>query len=107
MGKQQLSMSPDEFILEVLFKTGNTIVLRIKVIVNLTTCSLRLVYHQKKALNFLLKPTSTSHGWEGWISVEWGICLFGHASPTNSWMLNNFCNDEKKVQLSMNKYDAK
>ena len=93
--KQQLSMSPDEFILAVLFKFENTICSE-----NWSySCDLlaKASVSSNEALNFLHKPTSTSHGWEGWISVEWGICLPGRVSPANSSMLHNFCNDKKKA----------
>ena len=48
-------MSPDEFIIEVCFKTGKTVV-RIEDIVNLTTSSLRLVYHQMRLQISCLNP---------------------------------------------------
>ena len=54
VGKRQLSMSPYIFIFEVLFTTGTLFVLRIEVIVNSTTCSLRLVYRQMNPLPPLL-----------------------------------------------------
>ena len=54
VGKRQLSMSPYIFIFEVLFITGTLFVLRIEVIVNSTTCSLRLVYRQMNPLPPLL-----------------------------------------------------
>ena len=55
VGKNQLFMTPDEFLLtcynhtwSTLFKPETLLVLRIDVMVNSTTCSLRLVYHQIK-----------------------------------------------------------
>ena len=85
LGKHQLFLSPDEFLLtcykhswSTLLKLEKLFVLRIDVMINSTTSSLRLVYHQIK-LNFLQKPSVTSHGWGGWISVEWskfwGACI--------------------------------
>ena len=79
-------MSPDEFILEVLFKTGNTIVLRIKVIVNLTTFSRRLVYHQIELEISCLNPLPPLMGERVGFQLNGAYFFLGmHLLHTHEW----------------------
>ena len=75
-------------------KLETLFLLRIEVLVNSTTCSLRLVYHNFK----FLAQTHFHFSWVRGLDFSWigHMSFWAFVSYNYSRMLRNFCNDKKK-----------